>query len=223
MNSEKKVERKKRSLGKYFVHDFVKVTGSPAMLWILLRKIYVSEIAKKKIRGGAIVICNHTGFIDPAKMMCAFWYRRVNFLAIKDMFKTRLQQFFFKHMQCLPVDKDNFSVSVFKEVVERAKQGALVCLYPEGQIHREDTGDGIGAFKAGAVLMAFKSEVPIVPIYSPKERSGIWHDMIIGEPINMKEVCGPEFNMENIEKANQYLREKELELIRIYNERKNKK
>ena len=222
MNSERRKKFKKIFAWKYFILDFVKVTGAFMLLIIRPRKIYVNDRARKKIKGGAIMIANHVGFSDSIKALCAFWYRRINFLVVDTLFKPWIGNFFFTNMQCMQVNKTNFSINVFKDVVDRAKDGKLVLLYPEGIINDEKKVDGVGSFKAGVVLMAFQSDVPIIPIYSPKQKWYRCADVVVGEPINIKEICGP-FNMENIEKATNYRREKELELIEVYNERRKKK
>lgn len=217
----KKEKKNKKHIGlKYFFYDFVKVTAAiPAMLYVRPRRYYENEAARKKIKGGAIVVANHVEFLDPIKMHCVLWYRRLYFLALKDLFATKIKKWFFSGVLCLPVDRENFSMDTFKKVVDAAGEGHIVCIYPEGQINAEEKN--VGGFKSGVILMALKSKVPVVPIYCPKSR-GIRHMnyAVIGEPINICEICGEIPNMEAVEKASVYLREKEKQLMQIYKDRR---
>ena len=48
---------------KCFVMDFMRVSGAlPGLLWLRPKIRYTTEKAKKRIRGGALVISNHTSF-----------------------------------------------------------------------------------------------------------------------------------------------------------------
>lgn len=221
MSCKRENKNKKHILGlKYLFYDFVKVTAAlPSLLFIRPRRYYESKEAKNKIKGGAIVIANHVEFLDPVKMHCVLWYRRLYFLAVKDLFATGLKKWFFSGVLCLPVDKENFSMDTFNRVVDAAKEGHVVCIYPEGQINREE--NRVGGFKSGVILMALKSKVPVVPIYCPKSR-GIFHMnyAVIGEPVDIGKICGEIPNMEAVEKASEYLRNKEKQLIQIYKDRR---
>lgn len=216
--------KKKRPLfsWRFFLYDFVKFTGAiPALVWIKPRKTYVSNVARKGVKDGAIIISNHTGVTDPVKLHIAFWYRRFYLLAFKELFSNKLRTFFFTRMLCLPVDRENFNMSTFNAVQEVTGKGYAVGIYPEGRIiHNEGS---VGAFKGGAVMMALRCNVPIVPVYcAPYKGFFSVTDIIVGEPINVKELCGPLPDIEKLESVSNYIREKELELIEIYNNRRKK-
>ena len=207
---------------KFFLYDFVKVTAAiPAYIWIKPRISYENENAKKKITSGAIIISNHTGITDPVKLHWAFWYRRMYMLAFKELFDNKLRKFFFSRVLCLPVDRDNFSMNTFNTVKDVTSEGYLVGIYPEGRITHSEKG--VGDFKGGAIMMALRCGVPIVPVYcAPYKGFFSFSDIIIGEPIDIKALCGSIPSLAAIEKASETVREHELKLIEIYNERKNK-
>ncbi|MGN0374093.1 MAG: lysophospholipid acyltransferase family protein [Butyrivibrio sp.] len=208
---------------KFLLYDFVKITGAiPALIWIKPRITYENAAARKRIKGGGIIISNHTGFTDPVKLHCAFWYRRFYLLAIKDLFYTKLKNFFFTHMLCLPVDKENFSMNTLNAVADVTQKGYFVGIYPEGRIVRDE--GSVGDFKGGAVMMALRSGVPIIPVYClPYKGFFSFTDIIIGEPIDVKALCGPIPSLDKIEEVTRSVRDKELELIQIYNDRRKKK
>lgn len=220
-----KKDKKKKPLFslRFLLYDFVKITGAiPAYIWIKPRVTYESDIAKKGVKDGAIIISNHTGVTDPVKLHCAFWYRRFYLLAFKELFERKLSRFFFSHMLCLPVDRENFNMNTFNAVEDVTKKGYYVGIYPEGRIlHEEGT---VGDFKGGAVMMALRSGVPIIPVYcTPYKKFFSFNDIIIGEPIDVKALCGQFPSLEKLEEVSNFVREKELHLIDIYNDRRKKK
>lgn len=164
MNSTDKQNKNKKKRNNYFVYDFVKITGIiPAFLWMRAKIIRVGEKKPKRIKGGALISANHVSFADPILIHCVFWYRRLHFLATTDLFNTKLKNWFFSQLHCIPVDKENFSVNSFHEVCDDLNAEKLVAIFPEGQVNR--TGEQLLGFKSGVVLMAYKCNKPIVPMY----------------------------------------------------------
>ena len=82
---EKKINKKPLFSWKFFLYDFVKITGGlPAWVWIKPRITYISKDAKEQMKHiGGIVIANHTGVTDPVKLHFALWNRRFYMLAFK--------------------------------------------------------------------------------------------------------------------------------------------
>ena len=70
---------------KNLMHDFVRLTGSPAYLWFRPKLYYTSERARERIRGGALLIANHVGFVDPVLLLCAVPYRRQFFIVSEEL------------------------------------------------------------------------------------------------------------------------------------------
>lgn len=216
MNLEKKSKDKKQKKGLFnnFCYDFVKVTGAiPAILW-LRPKVY-RPYNTKTPRGGVLVSANHRSFFDPVIIHVAFASRRMSILATKDLFNTKLKKSFFTQMHCIMVDKENFSLSSFHDVVSELQDGKMVVIFPEGGVN-SDTEDTIHSFKSGAVLMAYKANSPILPVYIVKREK--WYQrqrIVVGEPYNIREELGAIPTLEQLNSASDTLREKEL-LLREY-------
>lgn len=207
---------RKKAKDHNFWYDFVKVTGMPSALILCRPKIiHVSEKARKHIKGGVMIASNHITFIDPIIIHFAFWYRRLNFLATKDLFKSNTKQWFFEAVHCIVVDKDNFTMRSLHSVCDKLKQEKAVVIFPEGTVGKDESN--VQTFKSGAILMAHISGKPIVPIYIIPAKS--WHDsnkVIVGEPIDLGELCGKIPSAQQIENAAKYLQDKEQELINFY-------
>ena len=215
MNSKDKKKTKKK--GKifrlrYFIYDLVKWTGALSTLIALRpRLIYISKAAKKRVKGAALVIANHQSYLDCIKLHMAFWYRRLHFVATKQLFEGKFRNWFFHKALCIPVDKENFNFQTFRDVCACLEEGGVVGVFPEGGMNGQE--GTVKAFKAGVVLMALKSGAPIIPVYLAKPKH--WYNMqkiVIGEPIGL-ENGGKMPTLQDVEKMAEILRTKEIELM----------
>lgn len=213
MNSTKKTKKTKKR--NYFFFNFVKITGSPVYLLIRPKVLKFGKTRPKDVKGGAIITANHTSFFDPVFGYCVFWRRIMHLVATKDLYNTKLKDFFFRKVHCIQVDKENFSMSCFHEVKEVLSNDKLVMIFPEGKLNREQ--DDMLSFKSGAILMAHSTNKPIIPMYIIKGKK--WYNRwygVLGDPINVRELCGPMPSLEKINEVSDYIREKEEELKDFY-------
>lgn len=213
--SEKQPAKGKIFQKKYLAYDFVKITAClPGLLLWRPKRLYVSEQAKQKVKGRAMVVSNHLSHIDPVYLHLVFWYRRLHILAMKELFVGKNDRFF-RAMQCIPVDRQRFSLDSFRQVCDNLNEEQMVCIFPEGSINH---GEGVNAFKSGAVLMALKGSAPIVPVYMAKKKH-LFSRLIsvVGEPVDIQAMCGPMPDIGEIEKISELLRQKEAELMKFYN------
>ena len=206
--------KEKRKVNNYLFYDFVKITAAiPGLLWFRTKKIYVSKRAKEKIKGGALLVSNHSGDIDPIILMFAVWYRRHHFIATTDLFNTKIKRLLFERFHCIEIDKNNVSMNAFREIVGRLQNDKLVSIFPEGYLTRNEE---IQKFKSGVVLMAVTAKKPIIPVYIKKRKNFFQRQrVVIGEPINPIEMCGTMPSLAEMEKISENLREKEQELKQI--------
>lgn len=174
----------------YWFYDFVKITAAlPGLLVFRPKFVYENERARKKLRGGALLIGNHIGFLDPIYLMIAIWYRRHHFICMAEFFRSKAR-WMFEHFLCIPIDRENFSVDSFRQITEHLKAGEIVSMFPEGHVN-EDTSGAVASFKSGMVLMAMRSGVPIVPVYVRKQAH--WYErlvLVIGESVDITERYG---------------------------------
>ncbi|MBQ9807122.1 MAG: 1-acyl-sn-glycerol-3-phosphate acyltransferase [Clostridia bacterium] len=210
------MNNKKKKPGKYgnFLYDFVKVTGAiPALLW--MRPKVITPSKTKRPKGGYMLSANHCTLLDPIFILCAFPTRRIHSLATKDLYKNRWLSWFLPRMHCIQVDKENFSLDSFHEVVRRLKEGKVICIYPEGQVNRNT--EELLTFKSGVILMAHRAKVPIVPVYLvPPEKWYSRRVAVVGEPINVRALCGDFPTEEDMNRASAYVHQKEQELKEYY-------
>lgn len=207
--------KKKPRLFRNFCYDFVYATGAiPALIW-LRPKIHYPE-GKPNKKGALLVLANHRTIIDPILVQTAFPFRRMNSIATKDLFSSPAKEKFFTLMNCIKIDKDNFSTSSFHEIVSRLGEDKLVVIFPEGEVHVE-SGHEILAFKSGVVLMAHRSGAPVIPLYVAEKKK--WYHrqhMVMGRAIDVREMLGRIPTVDAITSVSNTLREKELELRAYY-------
>ena len=206
--TEKAKKPKKKQYGN-FLYDFVKVTGAlPMLLWFRPR---ILRPFGKAPRGGVLISSNHPSMLDPITVHLAFPARRLSCLATKDLYRNRLLTWFFPRMHCIQVDKENFALSSFHEVVDRLGAGRAVVIFPEGGLEHGE--GGLNPFKSGVILMAHKSRSPILPVYIVKRESG-WQrqTVVVGEAVDISKLLSPIPTLKELETASEYLRQREIEL-----------
>ena len=205
---------------KYFVYDFVRFTAWPGLLWYRPKKYYENENAKKHFKGGALLVSNHISVIDPMYLMLTIWYRRHHYVCTDELMTTRFNKWLFKSFLCIPIDRDNFGMDSFKTITSYLKEGELVAIFPEGHVVRSEEEKELEKnqrmmdnLKSGMVLMAFRSGVPIWPVYI-KRRTNIFQRLrvAIGEPIDVCGILGKYPTMDAINEVSLMIGEKERSL-----------
>lgn len=199
---------------KCFVMDFIRVSGVlPGIIWLRPKIRYASKKAKKRIRGGALIICNHTSFVDPGYTMYVVWYRRQYFVCHKAFMETKAGPFFHAAGCLIPIDAENFNIGSFRVITESLKEGKAVVLFPEGHV---GSGEAMTEFKSGMVLISMQSKRPIVPIYMKPRKH--WYSRlkaVIGEPVDITEMYGDMPAFSKIDEITKLLREREEALEKI--------
>ena len=190
----------------FFFYKFVKVTGIyPAILVLRPKKIYME--GKTSLKGPCLVVANHSSMLDPTYIMCAIPSRCPVFVATSELFRTRIGKWFFTHVHCIEVNKENFSMSTFHGVRDNLDAGHMVVIFPEGAVHQGD--QRVDQFKDGAAMMALRCKAPIIPIYvRPREH---WYQrtmVAVGPRISAE----GNLNMETIRSISKQLYETEVRL-----------
>lgn len=171
---------------KYLFFDFVKLTAAiPGYLFFRPKLIYAGRKTGKRVKGGVLIISNHEGFADPILLQLGIWRRRQRFVCAKEIVENRpFLALIFKGFRCIPIDRENFSLSSVRDIIASLKTGEAVDMFPEGRLEVDVNEDGLEAFKSGAALMAITARVPVLPVYIQKpERKLGRYKIVIGEPL----------------------------------------
>ena len=173
---------------------------------------------KPKIQGSAVVVANHTGFIDPFVLTGLFYRRRMFLLAAKEVMATPAREFWLTKAGCIKIDRSISDMTAIRNCVTVLKEGNLLGMFPEGHIRQEGETDQI---KSGAALIAMQAGAPIVPLYS-KKPSRWWHrrNVVVGEPFFPGELCQKRFpSVADLEEISRRLSQKIEECKQVYEQR----
>ncbi len=187
--------------------------------YIPIRILYPTIIKGKKnlIKGKCIIVGNHQSNADPILIFTFFW-RKMNYLAKKELMNNKLTNWFFKKMGCIAVNRQNVDLSTIKESLKTLKKNKTLVVFPEGGRKEQSFSEDI---KNGASMFAIKTNAPVVPmIFVKKPRLFCFNKLIIGEPIYIDSSYNGNTSKENLEELSRIIEDK---LIGIKNDYSNKK
>lgn len=195
---------------------FVKITGWLPQLLIFRIKVHYEDkaVQDRRIKGKAIVICNHNYLLDFGVMLYVFWRRTLRCAVAEIMYnKNFVMTALLKLLGCIRVERYTHDFSFMGKLKKILDKGGVVEMYPESRL--PDPGDERPLeFKPSYVYLALESDAPIIPVYSnaelfSKKRTRV----IIGKPINVRELYDDSLSeKDNIAKINTYVRSKVIEL-----------
>ncbi len=161
---------------------------------------------------GALLCANHVHAFDSAVIILNN-KRKINVLAKESLFKNWFVKFLAYIFGVYPVKKDSKSMESMKISLKLLKNNELLLIFPEGT--RNGMAKGVKP-KEGAVKLAIKANVPIIPIgvqgnfeYFKKIK------LNIGKPIYYNVSKEDSNNKEVLEKLTQELMD---EIVRLRDE-----
>lgn len=184
--------KNKKNIFRFLPMDIGRIVCSVLPLYYRTKRIDLKgERFKTHLKGGAVIVTYHTDFSDPFTLGNCFWYRRLFFLAAKEVMKNSVIEVLLRGMGCIKIDRDASDIEAIKKCVSVLKCGKLLGVFPEGGIHREGDTDKI---KSGAVLIAMQAGVPIIPVYIAKRKNIFKRQLaVIGEPFDCRDYCTKRF------------------------------
>ena len=168
---------------------------------------------KRRIKGPAIIISNHTSVYDFAVMLFTFPFRTLRYLMAEVLFKKKGLSGFLKAMGGVFVDRDSYDFAFLEKCHEILRKKGVVGIFPEGRLPLAGEERPI-PFKPSTAYLALMSGAPVIPVYTDgsyfkKKRAHV----IIGKPIDVKELVDETLSeKENIERVTEYLRTRIVEL-----------
>lgn len=135
------------------------------------KKADVTVIGKEKIPQDTAVVFigNHQSYLDIPAML-GYSGKKLAFISKAEVLKVPVLSDWMKLMQCVFMVRESprQSVQAMNTAVENVKKGYSMMIFPEG--HRSKS-DEIKPFHPGSFKLAFRSEMPIVPVTI----DGTWH------------------------------------------------
>ncbi len=130
--------------------------------------------------GAAIVCANHSHAIDP--ILIALTVGRKNplhFMAKQELSHNAFSAFLLKKVGVFFVNRGGHDIGAIKTAMTLLKNGEKVGIFPEGTRVPEDISV---TAKNGAIRIAMRMNVPIVPVFVSKKKKAFSPlDVVVGE------------------------------------------
>lgn len=110
---------------------------------------------------GALICGNHIHALDAAIIVCTA-KRQIHVLGKEEIFQSRINRWLAKTFGVFPVKRDGNDIQAIKISLSILKNNGLLLIFPEGTRNGLEKGVKL---KSGAVSIAIKAKVPIVPVH----------------------------------------------------------
>ena len=139
--------------------------------------------------GAAIVCANHSNMVDPFLVAFSFGYSHfMRFMAKKELKSVPVIGWLLDKAGVFFVDRGASDIDAIRTAMKALKAGDKVMMFPEGT--RVSSDDAVAA-KTGAVRLASKLGVPIVPVYVPRQKKPFCRlNVVVGEPYVIDKAAG---------------------------------
>ena len=137
---------------------------------------------RENIKDGAAMVCsNHSAMIDPFLIALAYGIdTHVHVIAKAELFRIPVISAILWKMGMIRVDRSINDIASIKVSLGYLKKGEKVVIFPEGT--RSSEHDAVSA-KSGAIKMAERAGVPIVPVFIPRKKPFFKRStLVFGEP-----------------------------------------
>ena len=170
---------------------FVKITAFPVQLLYFRFRVYTeSKEARRRIKGPAILISNHTSVLDYAVYLFVFFGRTLRFQMAELLFRKPVLGVFLRMMGGIYVDRDARDFTCLTQSLEILRRGGVVGVFPEGRLPKDGEERPL-PFKTGAAYLALASGVPVIPLYTNGSYCKFKRARVmIGQPFCAEEIVG---------------------------------
>ena len=155
--------------------------------------------------GPLIIISNHVSYFDPP-LVGSIMKRQVHFLAKKELFKNNIFGWVLRKIGVIPIKRGKPDRKAIKNAFNVLKNKKVLGIFPEGTRHHPEK---LGKAKAGVVMIALKSECPILPVgikYITDNNKNT--QVSIGKPFTLDEFYNKKLNRDEKKEVGNLLMDK---------------
>ncbi len=133
-------------------------------------------------QGAAMLCCNHSSFSDPIWVIIGGNFDELpRTMAKKELSEIKPLWYLYRRLGAFSVDRGKSDIAALQTAMHTLRDGNKVLIFPEGTRMRE--GKEVHPHN-GAVMLAARQNVPVVPIYlTAKKRFFGPINLIFGEPM----------------------------------------
>lgn len=205
---------------------FTKITGIIPQFFCFRTKVHYENkaVQGRYIKGGAIIISNHTAVFDYAVYLFVFFFRTLRTVMAEVLFQKQPLGMFLKMMGGIRVDREANEYGYMAKCEKILRDGGVLCVFPEGRLPKPGEERPL-PFKPGAAYLALSTGVPVIPVYTngsyfKKKRA----EVMIGTPIYPRDhIQSDKSDKENTEILSAVMRERLLTLEKLFEERTKQK
>lgn len=156
------------------------IVGALAIFFFKILYFYKIVDRQNMPEGKCLICSNHSGLSDPVFVAIATGLcskNRPRFMAKAELFKNKLFGACLRKLGAFPVKRGTADIGAIKESLRILASDGRLLLFPEGTRNSND-----GA-KAGAGMLALRSDCDVVPVYvSPGRKPFHRVRVVVGEP-----------------------------------------
>jgi 1-acyl-sn-glycerol-3-phosphate acyltransferase len=133
------------------------------LLFLITCRVRVVELAPVPRHGRVIMASNHISHFDPP-IMSGFFPRRLDWMAMGELFGTPFWKGVFTRLNCIPVDRGGGDRTSLRTALHRLEDGRVIGIFPEGGIRAGEYSILNGApMKPGLAALSIMSGAPVIP------------------------------------------------------------
>ena len=136
--------------------------------------------------GGALICANHSSDLDPFFVAFAFGIdNQMHIIAKVELFKIPGLSQILRKLGMISVDRGMLDISTIKATYRYFDKNEKVVIFPEGTRISEEAAhdDGVSSAKSGAIKLAERRGVPIIPVFVPRKKPAFKRvHIVIGKP-----------------------------------------
>lgn len=135
----------------------------PTVFKMFDSKLNVDGFENLPDEGPVVFVGNHQGYADIIAYCAAFTKFQFGFIAKDELGKVPLYGPWIERIRSIFIERDDprASLKAINKGIEYIEQGFSLAIYPEGT---RSKGPKMGEFKKGALKLATKPGVPIIPV-----------------------------------------------------------
>lgn len=134
---------------------------------------------------GAVFVCNHRSSVDPFffQVCCS---RAMHWMVAREYCEQPAFGWFLRAVEVIPVNRGGVDTAAMKAAIRYCQQGDWVGMFPEGRLNM--TEQFMLPVRPGAVRVALRARVPIVPCYleGAPFRKEPWSPFLMSARVTLK-------------------------------------
>lgn len=194
----------------FLTNWFAKITGWPVQKIVFNTKVSYEDpsVQKRKIKGPAIIISNHTSVFDYAAIIFVFFGRTLRYQMAELLFKKFPLGILLRLLGGIYVDRNTHNFDFIHKSMKILKKNGVVGIYPESRIPLKHEETPL-PFKTSAAYLALLSGVQVIPVYTTGEYfNKKVNKVIIGKPFYAADLADDSLSeKENLELVSKKMRE----------------